>query len=139
MQWDESLSVGIEPIDKQHREWIERLNSVAAAIQAGQGPGRIAETLDFLVGYTQFHFETEQRYMTDHGYPELETHKSKHQELTDTLKDLDRDFEEEGATQALATAINTFLTNWLVRHIREVDLRFGAFLRERGITIAEDA
>ncbi len=136
MQWDESLSVGVELIDSQHKEWINRLNDVAAAIQSGHGASRIAATLDFLVGYTEFHFSTEERCMTEHQYPELDAHKVKHQELTGTLKNLEQDFEEDGATQALATAVNTFLTNWLVKHIREVDLRFGAFLKERGIALA---
>jgi hemerythrin len=137
MQWDQTLSIGIDLIDSQHKEWIKRLNDVSAAVQAGLGAGRIAEALDFLAEYTQFHFGTEERCMTDHQYPELEAHKSKHQELSDTLKDLERDFDEEGATASLATAINTLLTNWLIRHIREVDLRFGTFLKERGITIGE--
>ena len=136
MEWDESLSVGVELIDSQHKEWIKRLNDVSAAIQSGRGASRIAATLDFLVEYTQFHFGTEERFMTDHEYAELDAHKAKHQELTDTIKNLEQDFEEDGATQALATAINTFLTNWLVKHIREVDLRFGAFLKERGIALA---
>jgi hemerythrin len=104
--------------------------------QSGQGVSRIAATLDFLVEYTLFHFGTEEQSMTDHKYPELDAHKAKHQELTSTLKNLEQDFEEDGATQALATAVNTFMTNWLVQHIREVDLRFGAFLEERGITLA---
>ena len=138
MQWDESLSVGVELIDSQHKEWIKRLNDVSAAIQFGHGASRIAPILDFLVEYTQFHFGTEERCMTDHQYPELEVHKGKHQELLGTLKNLEQDFEEDGATQALATAINTFLTNWLVKHIQEVDQRFGAFLKGRGITVNEE-
>jgi hemerythrin len=139
MQWDETLSIGIELIDNQHKEWIQRLNDLSAAIQSGRGATRIAESLDFLARYTELHFGTEERCMIDYKYPELDAHRSKHQELTHTLKNLEEDFDEEGATQSLATAINTFLGNWLVRHIREVDLRFGAFLKERGITISGEA
>jgi hemerythrin len=135
MQWDESLSLGVELIDNQHKEWIKRLNDVSAAIRPGHGASQIAPALDFLIGYTEFHFATEERCMAEHTYPELDIHKGKHEELRGTLKNLEQDFEEDGATPALATAVDTFLTNWLVRHIREVDLRFGAFLKERGIAI----
>jgi hemerythrin len=130
MQWDDSLSIGIDVIDNQHREWIKRLGNVAAAVQAGRGPGRIVETLDFLVDYTRFHFGTEERFMAEHKYPESDAHKAKHEELAAALKDLERDFDDEGASHNLAAAVDTFLSNWLVRHIREVDLRFGEFLRQ---------
>lgn len=136
MQWDESLSVGIGLIDKQHREWIERLNDVSAAMHSSQGTRRLVETLDFLRDYTRFHFETEERCMAEHKYPELEDHRRKHQELAQTLTRLEEDLEEEGITPALTEAVNTLLGNWLVQHIREVDQRFGTFLRDRGIEIS---
>jgi hemerythrin len=136
MQWDEGLSIGIELIDNQHREWIKRLNDVSTAVESGRGVSRIAETLDFLFGYTRFHFGTEERCMIEHEYPAIDLHRAAHLELTNTLKNLEKDFEEDGATPSLATAVNTLLANWLVRHIREVDGQFGAFLRERGITIS---
>lgn len=139
MQWDNSLAVGVDLIDDQHQEWIKRLSDVATALQSGHGFGRIAETLDFLVEYTQFHFGTEEQCMASHGYPELEAHAKKHHELLATLKDVEQEFDEEGITPALPGAINTLLTNWLVRHIREVDQRFGEFLKERGIAVAESA
>jgi hemerythrin len=46
-----------------------------------------------------------------------------------------QDFEEEGPTQILADAINTFLGNWLIMHIQQVDQKFGAFVKEKGIVI----
>jgi len=109
MQWDESLSIGIGFIDKQHREWIQRLNDVSAAMQSPHATKRVVETLDFLRDYTCFHFETEERCMADHKYPGLDDHRRKHQELTQTLTRLEEDFEEEGITPALTEAVNTLL------------------------------
>jgi len=65
------------------------------------------------------------------AYPELEAHKARHDELKATLDGLDQDFEEEGPTHELAKAIDTFLGNWLIKHIHEVDMKLGAFLREK--------
>lgn len=137
MQWDESLSIGVPLIDGQHKEWVQRFNDVAAAVQSGQAPNRIMETLDFLSEYTQFHFEAEERCMADHHYPELDEHKQRHQELRQTLKQLEVDFDEEGVAPTLARAIDTLLSKWLVRHIREVDQRLGTFLKERGIVVSQ--
>ena len=73
--------------------------------------------------------------MAEFGYPDREAHQAKHRELRATLADLDEDFGQEGATNKLADAVNTFLGNWLVSHIRTVDLKFGAYLKEKGFMI----
>jgi hemerythrin len=138
MQWDESLSIGIGLIDAQHREWIQRLNDVSTAMHSTKETKRFVETMEFLRDYTRFHFETEERCMADHKYPELDDHRAKHQELTQTLTRLEDDFDEEGITPALTEGVNTLLSNWLIQHIREVDQRFSTFLKDRGLEIRDE-
>jgi len=136
-KWDDRLSVGIELIDDQHKEWIDRFNNVLEAIDSGRDSVQIARTLDFLVDYTEVHFSTEERHMSANGYPGLEDHKAEHEGLRQTLKDLEQDFEEEGITHLLADSIGTLMTNWLIKHIERMDMQFGAFLREKGIVLTE--
>jgi hemerythrin len=135
IKWNDTMSVGSPLIDEQHRTWMGHFNTLAAALDANAGQSRITETLGFLADYTKFHFLTEQQAMQQYGYPEFDNHRQKHDELSATLADLVRDFEEEGATQSLAEAVNTFLGNWLVKHIQQVDSRFGAFLKEKGVEL----
>jgi hemerythrin-like metal-binding protein len=66
--------------------------------------------------------------MAEKQYPDAAAHKAKHDELRRTLDDLVQDFREDGPTEALAIAVDTFLGNWLLTHIREVDSMLGAFL-----------
>jgi hemerythrin len=132
--WDDNLSVGIGLIDEQHKIWIQRLNDISAAIDSRQGPREIAKTLDFLAEYTDFHFATEEKHMAANNYPGLADHQKKHEELKGTLANLVEDFREEGATHILADFIETFLRNWLTGHIRDTDLQFGVFLRNKGIS-----
>jgi len=139
MEWNDGLSVGIALIDEQHKTWIKHLNDLAAAFDSRLGIEHIAKTLAFLVDYTYFHFSTEEKHMTANNYPGLAAHRLKHNKLKATLKNLIEDFEEEGATQALVEAIDTFLGNWLLNHIEEVDRAFGTFLRDNEITITEEA
>jgi hemerythrin len=94
MEWDESLSIGVELIDEQHKKWIEHLHNVQAALEARRGMPQIAGTLDFLVKYTQFHFTTEEKSMSETGYSGLESHKAMHEELKGTLDNLIEDFRE---------------------------------------------
>ena len=134
-QWDESLFIGVARIDNQHKIWIERLGNLSETIEKHPGGPEAIRALGFLSEYTEFHFSTEEKHMTEQNYPGLDGHKQRHQELRNTLAALESDFQEEGLTPTLSHAVNTLLLNWLVNHIKTVDSAFGAFLKEKGIVI----
>ena len=135
IEWDDSLSVGIPLIDEQHKMLIQRLQALVHAIETYQSVSEIVKTLDFLIEYTNFHFSTEEKHMNETQYPGVTDHHTQHEEFKATLRDLTVDFEEDGATRALAESVNTFLMNWLVTHIKSVDVQFGTFLLEKGLTL----
>lgn len=135
MKWDESLSTGVELIDEQHKKWIEYLGNVHSAIEDQRGMPHVSNALDFLVDYTQLHFSTEEKAMSETGYAGLSDHRAKHEELQGTLDELLVDFRDDGVTEKLSRAIGTFLGNWLRDHIRDVDRAFAAFLKEKKIQL----
>lgn len=135
IRWDESLSVGVDIIDEQHKKWIGHLSDADAAIRSRRGMPQVVSTLDFLVGYTQFHFSTEEKYMAQTGYPGRETHRAEHEKLKGTLDNLVEEFKEDGITEKLSESVGTFLGNWLRDHIRNVDQLFAAFLKENKIRL----
>jgi hemerythrin-like metal-binding protein len=139
LQWNDGMSIGVVLVDEQHKIWIQKYNALVAAVEARQGPRQIAETLDFLVDYTVFHFETEEKHMVISRYPGLDDHRTYHEELRASLERLVEDFKEEGATHILADFLQTFLGTWLVEHIRSVDLQFAAHLKDLGIELSGDA
>jgi hemerythrin len=136
MQWNDSLSVGIAPIDNQHKKWIEHFNDTVEAVASNQSHTQISKTLGFLMDYTEVHFSTEEKYMTESKYEAIQEHKAKHNELRTTLGNLVKDFEDEGITANLAQAIDSFLGNWLFQHLREVDMKFAAFIKEGRIGLS---
>jgi len=138
VQWSEDLSVGVPLIDSQHKMLIGRIQELSDAIRNYQGGGEVAKTLDFLMDYTDFHFGTEERHMRALNYPGLDEHLDKHQQYRDTLKNLGRDFEEEGATNDLADSIDRLLGHWFVEHIKHIDQKLGDFLKKRGVELAEE-
>lgn len=131
IEWDDSLAVGVDMIDEQHQTWISRYNSVLDAIEERHGAEIVSKILGFLVDYTETHFAAEEARMAETNYPEMEEHMAKHKELLGTLDGLVQDFREDGPTEVLAEAVDTFLGNWLIKHIRDVDTKLGAFLAER--------
>ena len=134
IEWDDSLSVGVDLIDEQHKMLIQRLNDLSAAIEMTQGEGGIVRTLDFLIEYTDFHFSAEEKCMAENDYPGLDHQKKQHEEFKTSLKNLVDDYEYEGVTRALTTSVNVFLLNGLVNHIKGVDHKLGEFLQEKGFT-----
>jgi hemerythrin len=131
IQWDDSLSVGIDIIDQQHKMLIQRLSELSEAVEMKQGETAIMKTLEFMSEYTDFHFSSEEKHMEEQNYPGLDYQKAQHEEFRNTLKRIVEDYEDEGPTRALTTSINTFLFNWLLNHIKGTDLKFGKFLNEK--------
>ncbi len=135
IEWNDELSVGIDLIDEQHKTLIQRLAQLSRAVDTSQGASEILKSLEFMYEYTDFHFTDEEKQMARYEYPGLEDQRRMHAEFIGSIKKLEEDFEEEGATGSLAESINTLLMNWLVKHIKGEDVKFGAYINENNIKI----
>ena len=69
LTWDDSFCVGIEGVDEQHRNLVEMINRLDAAVSAGRDEMEINEILKGALDYTQYHFATEERLMEEAGRP----------------------------------------------------------------------
>jgi hemerythrin len=136
--WNDNLSVGVALIDAQHKMLLKHLAEFSEAVEAHHGPSEIAGTLDFLVGYMDFHFKTEEKHMGGNEYSGREPHLKEHAKFTQTLAGLAEDFQEEGATPSLAEAINTLLINLFLKHIEVFDVQFGVYLKGKGIVLEDE-
>jgi len=137
IEWDSSLSVCVELIDDQHRMMIGKMNDIHDAVEQGLGPAKVMETLEFMFEYTQFHFSTEEKHMDAQNYPGTDAHKQAHAEFIAMVKNLSNDFEDEGSTEGLAQAVDTYLKNWLIKHIQGTDVEFATFLNDKGVCLQE--
>lgn len=132
IEWNNSYEIGVPLIDEHHQTLLKRLNDVSAAVEEHQGEREITRTLKFLADYTQFHFSAEEEKMRESDYPGLDKQLEEHKKFLDALDKLEEDFRDEDATKALSESLNTFLFNWLIHHIKELDAQFGAYLSEKG-------
>ena len=138
VQWTDDMSIGVGLIDEQHKMLIQHLNNLIKSLEPKQGVTEVANTLSFLIDYTHFHFSEEEKHMAANNYPGLKHQKMKHDEFKTTLGNLEEEFKEEGATHVLADSIHTLLVNWLIKHICEVDVEFGAFLKNNDIALPKE-
>jgi hypothetical protein len=47
IRWKNSLSVGIELIDNQHKQWIEHYNNIVESLTSQQDRAQISKTLGY--------------------------------------------------------------------------------------------
>ena len=137
IEWDDSLSVGVGLIDEQHKMLIQRLADLSDAFRRGLEQNKVMKTLEFMIDYTDFHFSAEEKVMEENDYPGLGEQKQQHEEFRTTLNNIVEDYKEEGTTTEIATDINVFLHNWLIKHIKGSDSRLGKFLGDKGLANLE--
>lgn len=129
--WNDHYSVNVPEIDEQHKKLIALANQLYDAMRAGKGRDVLGPVLTELVEYTTYHFESEERLLLQHGYPEHDDHKEQHDSLAEKTRQFRDDFRQGQESRAMDVML--FLSNWLNIHILEVDKRYAAFLREKGV------
>ena len=121
--WDESLKTGHRMIDVQHKELIAAFNDLGEAIEKGEGPTAIKKILTFLKYYAEWHFEHEENCAFKHKCPIADVNKQAHQQFLQTVGTLNEEYRQSGSSEIVAKKIHTELLNWLLSHIRGIDVQ----------------
>jgi len=132
---EKECTTGIEEIDKQHRELLDRMEVLRDHVRRGQASTAVQQTLRFLQTYMADHFATEEKYMQRYNYPGILLHKAEHELF---LKDFAA-LKEKFISQLAQGEITTFLgldivrklSEWFSNHITTIDQKMGEFLAER--------
>lgn len=118
-EFDDSLLTDDGMIDEQHRELIGRIHNLQITCDNEKPAKREAIQL---LDYLEFHFAEEEKLQEEIGYPGIEEHKKKHQELKQSVKELHQMLEEqEGPTDDFVVQLNKKVTQWLYSHIQGFD------------------
>ena len=128
MSWSDTLSLGDPEIDEQHRTLIGLLNGLYDALLDGSARQRLDLLISDLTAYTRLHFQNEERYFEQFGYPELEVHARAHKELTDRLSAF-RERHERGE-EDLTIEMLRFLGDWVIGHVMQMDMKYRSFFAE---------
>ncbi len=130
MRWDDSYSVGVEEIDNQHKKLIEMIAKFYSLIK-DDSKVAMAETLDSLIEYTDYHFKYEEKIFDKLNYPETDEHKKIHKSFVDTAIDVQTRLKE--GKLVIPTEVSNLLKNWLIEHINGEDKKYTKFLNDNGI------
>jgi hemerythrin-like metal-binding protein len=120
--WDEKLETGIKEIDIQHRYLVLLLNNAYRATESVPSVATITQILKDLLDYSNFHFETEETFMLEHHYSELEEHAKEHVKFRERITSLVNEWVNLGETHVLLAVIE-FVRTWVQEHVSTVDAK----------------
>ncbi len=127
--WSDSLSVGVDIIDTDHKVLIDQINMLGDAVTEGTDDVMTASVLNVLIDYTAYHFAREQQLMEETHYPEAEGHLREHRLLVKKCREIQAGY-RQGTT--LGKDVLNFLKVWLTQHILKSDKALGAHLCAQG-------
>ena len=131
MVWDQSFSTSITTFDEQHKKLFGMVNELNEAMQHKRSKEAIGSVLQRLIAYTGSHFAEEEEVFRKTGYPEEAAHCKQHKDLVQQAVALQDKF-NSGET-LLTHEVIEFLQEWLVKHIKGTDSRYGVHLRKHNI------
>jgi hemerythrin-like metal-binding protein len=139
MEWNESLSVGFDRIDTEHKELFKMIQELVDAVNQHTCKYKIDDVIRFLEDYANNHFAMEENYMKEFDYPEYGLHRAEHEKFITTFAGLKRELERiktsgsYAGTYELSVATDQILVDWLLDHIAKVDRKLADFLTKHTI------
>jgi hemerythrin len=123
------METGVEKIDSQHRELINRINNLLAIGEKSVSEEETKKTIDYLGEYIVKHFGDEEEIQIKSKYPKYEEHKKLHNYYIDEFNKFKSEFEEKGNSMEFTMKLNNSLITWIVKHIKGNDVEFGKFYK----------
>jgi hemerythrin len=131
IRWDDSFSVDVVEIDKQHQKLVGMINDLHDGMRQGKSKEIMGKIIGGLVGYAGTHFRTEEKYFDQFGYPDSGSHKKEHSNFTQKVADFKGGF--DAGKFGLSMEVMNFLSNWLQNHIKGLDKKYGPFFNQKGL------
>lgn len=128
MEWIDDYNIGVAIIDNQHKKLAGTITKLQDSLSTDYVNRQMAETLKFIVSYTQHHFSAEEEFMQSINYPDLNQQIKLHQKLIADVKlTLIKIKNKE---QINPGDLIKFLMNWLTKHILEEDLKIRHYIKD---------
>ncbi len=128
LEWTPAYSVGVDALDDDHRDMIGRADDLIAAYRAGRPEAELRDGLDDLLELAVDHFENEERFMAEADYPGLRAHVDDHNRLLRNFLKCRADIRYR---RLEPDEMAELVIDWVLRHIKDEDLRYKAFLDAR--------
>ena len=131
LDWNDSFSVKVHLIDRQHQKLFSLANEYYDAVQVASSKPALFKLLDGLAEYATVHFSTEERYFAQFNYEDAEAHKNEHKILSAKIVDLKS--KVKVGINVEDDDVSKFLQIWLEAHIKGTDHKYMACFNKNGL------
>jgi hemerythrin-like metal-binding protein len=132
ISWEAELSVGVKELDDDHKQLMGMLNEIHESAAAGRNDQELSDLVEKMVANTKAHFEHEELLLAKAGYPDAPAHFQEHDWMIAKALSVQAAF-RCGSASTLSAELLSFLRDWLIHHIRDVDKLYGPSLNASGI------
>jgi hemerythrin len=122
--WKPFYSVDDPSLDAQHKQIIEMINELYAAVEQAENRPAPKRLLKRLRQYTMAHFEAEEEVMQRLDYPGLAEHKALHDRLRRRTADL-----EAHPDAITGRDVLQFMKEWWLEHIQGEDKKYAPYVK----------
>ena len=126
---DESLLVGHDLIDQDHRDLVPLVNIFLESIKKGADKQSVFDDVGEISVRFSAHFERENQLMAEYRYPDAQAHVAEHKALLGDLGKFLNKVEETNDDDVLSTV--KYIEDWFLKHIAGSDKRLGQYLSDR--------
>jgi hemerythrin-like metal-binding protein len=134
--WNESFSIGVAVIDREHEILIGLINQLYRNVELQEDPRKLLALIGSLIDYSQYHFADEEEMLQAAQYPGYNEQRRAHKEFT--LKIVEYRDRYESNWESLIPELFDYLKGWWTQHIKVLDMAYAAYMiRNPGSDAAE--
>ena len=135
-EWTQEYELGIEIIDRQHKDLINVLNDVYSAIYEGDNiEKKLPELLNALEFYISEHMDLEENYAEKYNFPKANELIESHNFFKTTYSELRYYYYEKPEishpTIQKILHLHSIMHKWLRFHLKTLDKELCEFLKEK--------
>jgi hemerythrin len=127
--WSERLSLKHQLMDATHQEFV----TLCAALAQSEEQSPFIDRLDALIEHSIEHFEQENRWMRDAGFPPAACHQGEHDAVLQVMQEVRRRFVE--GERDLGERLAEELPLWFEHHVDTMDNMLAQYLISNEIAV----
>lgn len=123
VKWEDKFNTGNYIIDYQHKRLVHLINDLEEIrLDVDFRPFLLDMVFEEVSNYTDYHFKTEEKFMEDTNYSDIEDHKLLHKEFISKLAWFKAECDSK--TRRVDQEFCQYLKDWLVNHILTEDPKY---------------
>lgn len=129
LTWTATLALGQPRMDETHREFVDLLAQVEAALDAPVV--ELQARLDHFIAHTEAHFGQEERWMAAIGFAEENCHALHHANVLGVLREVRRRLADDGDVRTVKLMVPE-MAQWFPIHAQSMDAALAMTMRQVG-------